>query len=85
MFYFHKVFEPITKDIIKNAEKIATENNIEIEYIRNVRVFRKDAKIADILALRGESEGLVKIYSQLEIRKFDFTYSIKYFNKLFNI
>jgi hypothetical protein len=68
-FDFHKVFEPVTKDIIENAEKIATENNIEIEYIRNVRAFRKDDKIADILAVRGDNEGLVKIYSQLETCK----------------
>lgn len=65
-FDFHKVFEPVTAEIIANAEKIAKDNDMEIEYIRNVKAFRKDDKIADILLERGEHEGLVKIYSQLE-------------------
>ena len=71
-FDFHKVFEPVTKKIIENAERIAKENNMEIEYIRNVGAFRKDDKISDILSERGYNEGLVKIYSQLETCK---TYS----------
>jgi hypothetical protein len=66
-FDFHKVFEPVTEAIKKNAEKIASENNLTIEYVRNVGAFRKDDKIADILAERGEHEGIVKIYSQLEM------------------
>jgi len=65
-FDFHKVFEPVTKSIIENAERIAAQNNTEIEYIRKVDAFRKDDKIADILAERGNKEGLIKIYSQLE-------------------
>ena len=68
-FDFHKVFEPITKEIVANAERIAVENNMEIEHIRNVKAFRKDDKIADILSERGDNEGLIKIYSQLEICK----------------
>jgi hypothetical protein len=68
-FDFHKVFEPVTKSIIENAERIATENNMEIEYIRKVDAFRKDDKIADIINERGDKEGLVKIYSQLETCK----------------
>lgn len=68
-FDFHKVFEPVTKEIVKNAERIAAENNMEIEYINNVKAFRKDDKIADILSERGDSEGLIKIYSQLETCK----------------
>lgn len=71
-FDFHKVFEPVTKAIIENAERVASENNIEIEYIRKTAAFRKDDKIANILSERGDGEGLIKIYSQLETCK---TYS----------
>lgn len=71
-FDFHKVFEPVTNKIVENAKRIATENNMEIEYIRNVKAFRKDDKIAEILDVGGHKEGLVKIYSQLETCK---TYS----------
>lgn len=66
-FDFHKVFEPITENIKSNAEKIAKENNMTVEFVRNVSMFRKDDKIAEILEERGEHEGLVKIYSQLEV------------------
>ena len=65
-FDFHKVFTPITENIVANAERIASENGMEIEYIRQVSAFRKDDKIADIIEKRGDHEGLVKIYSQLE-------------------
>jgi len=68
-FDFHKVFTPVTEAIKKNAERIATENGMEIEYINSVKAFRKDDKIADIIETRGEGEGLVKIYSQLETFK----------------
>jgi hypothetical protein len=71
-FDFHKVFQPITDKIKENAEKIAVENNMKIEFIRNTKAFRKDDKIADILEIRGNHEGIVKIYSQLETCK---TYS----------
>ena len=65
-FDFHKVFEPVTKSITENAERIAAANGMSVEYINNVKAFRKDEKIADIIEERGEHEGLVKIYSQLE-------------------
>lgn len=68
-FDFHKVFEPVTEQITENTKRIATENNLDIEYIRKVKSFRKDDKIADILSARGNHEGLVKIYSQLETCK----------------
>ena len=65
-FDFAKVFEPITKQITENAEKIAKDNNLEIEFIRTPSRFRKDDKIAELLEERGYHDGLVKIYSQLE-------------------
>jgi hypothetical protein len=68
-FDFHNIFTPITEIIKKNAERTATENGMEVEYIRNVKAFRKDDKIADIIEERGGHEGLIKIYSQLETSK----------------
>jgi len=65
-FDFHEVFEPITKNITENAQRIAKENEMEIEYIANVKAFRKDDKIADIIEKNPGYEGLLKIYSQLE-------------------
>jgi hypothetical protein len=65
-FDFANVFEPITKTIREGIEKTAKENGLEIEFIRKVKAFRKEEKIAEIIAERGSHEGLVKIYSQLE-------------------
>jgi hypothetical protein len=67
IFDFHKVFTPITNGIKENIEKKATENGIEIEYVRKVGAFRKDDKIAEILSKRGKEIGLVHIFSQLEV------------------
>lgn len=66
IFDFHNVFTPVTENIIKNAEKIAADNNIKIEYVRRVKAFRKDDKIAEIVKSRGNHEGIVHIFSQQE-------------------
>ena len=65
-FDFHKVFAPITQNIIANAEALATANDMNIEFIRSPKSFRKDDAIAEILKVRGEHEGFVKIWSQME-------------------
>ena len=65
-FDFHNVFKPITQGIIENAEALAKANDMEVEFIRSPKSFRKDDAIAEILKERGESEGLVKIWSQME-------------------
>lgn len=66
IFDFHKIFEPVTNDIVKNAEKIANDNNLEIEFVRKTKAFRKDDKIDAIIKNRGNHEGMVHIFSQLE-------------------
>ena len=39
VFDFAQVFTPVTKRIKENAEQLATENGLEVEYIRNTQVF----------------------------------------------
>jgi hypothetical protein len=67
IFDFHKIFTPITSAINENIEKMAKDNNIEIEFVRKISAFRKEDKIAKILKERGEHMGLVHIFSQLEL------------------
>ena len=67
IFDFAKVFTPVTENIKENAEKIALENSLTIEYIRKSGAFRKDEKIAEIIEKRGVHEGLVHIFSVLEM------------------
>jgi hypothetical protein len=66
IFDFHKVFEPVTEEIKKNAERIARENGLKIEYVRKTGAFRKEDRIQEIIKTRGEHEGLVHIFSALE-------------------
>ncbi len=55
------------RDMIrKNAERIATEHGIEIEFIRKIKAFRKEDRIKEILKVRGTHPGLVHIFSAME-------------------
>ena len=67
IFDFAKVFAPVTEEININAERLAKENGLEIEFIRKNGAFRKDERIEEILARRGRHEGLVHIFSALEL------------------
>src|SRR3954453_12988950 len=65
IFDYPKFAEPFRNRIRENAEKMAAEAGIEIEFIRN-RNFRKEDRVKEILARRGEQAGLVCILSAME-------------------
>ena len=65
IFDFPKFAEPLRDEIRRNAERLAQENGLKIEYIRR-RNFRKEQRIKDILRERGEHPGLVHIFSAME-------------------
>jgi hypothetical protein len=44
-----------------NAQELARRNNVEIENVRRSRSFRKEDRIAEVLAKRGRHPGLVHI------------------------
>ena len=67
IFDFANVFTPVTEAIKENAERLARENGLEIEYIRNTKAFRKEDKIASIV--NGRKEEHVHIFSALEVNK----------------
>ena len=48
--------------INEDAKSMAQENGLEIEFIRK-RNFRKDDRVAEIVAKRGDRPGLVHIFS----------------------
>jgi len=66
IFDYAKWAEPLRNEIRANALKLAKENNLEIEYIRKSRNFRKEARIKKIIEQRGDHPGLVHIFSALE-------------------
>lgn len=65
IFDYPKFAEPYRNRIRENAEKMAAEAGIEIEFIRK-RNFRKEDRVKEILAQRGEQPGLVCIFSAME-------------------
>jgi hypothetical protein len=63
----YKDFAQPLRDIIRvNADAIAQENGLEIEFIRKSKRFRKEKRIHKILKTRGYQPGLVHIFSAME-------------------
>src|SRR5664279_4178975 len=65
IFDYPKFAEPFRHQLRENAERLATDNGIEIEFIRKRNV-RKEDRVKAILAQRGEQPGLVCIFSVME-------------------
>jgi hypothetical protein len=66
LFDYTQWAEPLRDEIRHNAERLAEEAGLEIEFIRKLGAFRKEARIKEILAQRGEHAGLVHIFSAME-------------------
>ncbi len=65
IFDYPKFAEPLRDKIRANAQKIALENNVEIEFVRKSHI-RKEDLVARKLKERGSQEGLVHILSAME-------------------
>jgi hypothetical protein len=65
IFDYPKFAEPYRNRIRENAEQMAAEAGIEIEFIRK-RNFRKEDRVKELLEKRGEHPGLVCIFSAME-------------------
>jgi len=66
IFDYPQFAEPLNDMIRENAERIAKENGLQIEFIRKTGAFRKDDRIKEIIKDRGEEPGLVYIFSAME-------------------
>ena len=66
IFDFSNFSQPLTEQVRQNAQRIADENGIEIEFIRKLRAFRKDDRIQEIISKTGKTEGLIHIFSAME-------------------
>ena len=65
IFDYPKFAEPFRNRLRENAERLAKEAGVEIEFIRK-RNFRKEDRVKEVLAKRGEHKGLVCIFSAME-------------------
>jgi hypothetical protein len=65
IFDYPKFAEPFKDAIRANAERIAQENGVKIEFIRKTGV-RKESIISDKIKQRGDHPGIVHIISAME-------------------
>lgn len=65
LFDFPRWAELLREELRINAEQIAADNGLEIEFIRK-KNFRKEDRIQEIIAQRGINAGLVHIFSAME-------------------
>jgi hypothetical protein len=65
IFDYPRFAEPFREQLRANAERLASENGIEIEFLckRNVR---KEDRVKEVVVKRGEHPGLVCIFSAME-------------------
>lgn len=66
IFDYAKTFaDPLREAIRANAEALAAQNGLAIEHVRK-KNFRKEARIKEVLATRGQHPGLVHVLSAME-------------------
>lgn len=65
IFDYPRFAEPFRNQLRDNAEKLAAENGLKIDFIRK-RNFRKEAHIKEVLRERGNHPGLVWIFAAME-------------------
>jgi len=65
IFDYTKFAEPLRDEIRLHAERLAQENGLEIDFIRKAD-FRKEQRVKEIFAKRGNHPGLVHIFSAME-------------------
>jgi hypothetical protein len=66
IFDFTQWADPLREEIRVNAEKVAADNGLVIDFIRK-KNFRKESRISDIIKQRGSHPGLVHIFSAMEL------------------
>ena len=66
IFDYAKFAEPLRELIRANAEALAVENGLTIEFISKQGDFRKEDRVQQIVARRGKQPGLVHVFSAME-------------------
>ncbi len=66
IFDYPRFAQPLRDQLRENAERLAAENGLTIEFIRRTKSFRKEDRVHEILRQRGDHPGLVCIFSAME-------------------
>jgi hypothetical protein len=65
IFDYAQFAKPLADEIKSNAERLAAEAGVAIEYVKKLN-FRKEDRVRQVLRERGEHPGLVHVFSALE-------------------
>lgn len=66
IFDYPRFAQPLRDQLRENAERLAAENGLTIEFIRRTKSFRKENRVQEMLRQRGDPPGLVCIFSAME-------------------
>jgi hypothetical protein len=66
LFDYPRFAEPLRDEVRANAERLAAEQGLTIEFVRSAGAFRKEDRVQAVLAARGTAPGLVHIFSAME-------------------
>jgi hypothetical protein len=66
IFDYPRFVSELRDNIRENAQRLAEEHGIEIEFVRKAKGMRKEKRVREILAKRGDHPGLVHILSAME-------------------
>jgi hypothetical protein len=66
IFDYARWAQPLRESLRENMERTAADNSIEIEFVRSRKSFRKEDRVKEVLAKRGEQPGVVCILSAME-------------------
>ena len=66
IFDYPKFAEPFRDELRQNAERIASEHGVKIEFIRKSGKVRKESLVQKVLSQRGTHPGMVHILSVME-------------------
>ncbi len=66
LFDFPSWAEKLRNELRAHAERIAADEGLKIDFIRKYKDFRKEERIKEIIAERGDHPGLVHIFSAME-------------------
>lgn len=66
IFDYPRFAEPLRDRIRQNAEQIAEQNGIAVQFLRKARTTRKEKVVAEVIKERGAEPGLVCILSAME-------------------
>ena len=65
-FDYPELVNPLRNRLHENAQALAEAAGVQVEAVRSIKGFRKEDRVAEIVAKRGATPGLVHVFSAME-------------------